>query len=227
LTISLEQQVADILRNAETYHRAYYEAERFGGPSLHFHRRALATRSPDVTERHLEYVYATLASWGMHRMGKGGSKMQNFDIFCKSIAPLRERIAGAQKFTLPTMTDHAWNTLREIFCGIKIMSTGTSLIGNSKAMHHMMPNVVPPIDREYTLKYLRGHKNIKNDLSAEWRLLQNIVSGFFAAVASDRAFAEMAGAWMEQMGQFPWDTSILKVIDNLVIGSQHAKKTTR
>jgi len=225
--MSFEQQLADILRNAETYHRAYYEAERFGGPSLHFHRRALATRSPDVTDRHLEYVYATLASWGMHRMGKGGSKMQNFDIFCKSIAPLRERIARAQKFTLPTMTDHAWNTLREIFCGINIMATGTSLVGNSKVMHHMVPNVVPPIDREYTLKYLRGNKNIKNDVDAEWKLMRDIISKFFCPVASDSAFVKIATTWIGQQDRFPWDTSILKVIDNLVIGSRHAGKAGR
>jgi hypothetical protein len=222
-----EQQVADILKNAETYHRAYYEAERFGGPSLYFHRRALATRNPDVTEHHLEYVYATLASWGMHRMGKGGSKMQNFDVFCKSVAPLRHKIARAQEFTLLAMTDYDWDTVREVFCGIRIMATETRLVGNSKVMHHMMPNVVPPIDREYTLKYLRGNKNIKNDLAAEWALLQGIVSDFFAAVAADRAFAETAGAWTEQQDRFPWDTSILKVIDNLVIGSQHVGRTAR
>jgi len=222
-----EQRVADILKNAETYHRAYYEAERFGGPSLYFHRRALATQSPDVTTQHLEYVYATLASWGMHRMGKGGSKMQNFDIFRKSVAPLRGRIAQAQEFMLSAMTGHVWNTVREIFYGIKIMASGTSLVGNSKAMHHMMPNLVPPIDREYTLKYLRGNKTIKNDLEAEWKLLQCIVSDLFAPVSGDRAFAETARAWTLQQDRFPWDTSILKVIDNLVIGSQHAKKSAR
>ena len=142
-----EQQIADILANAETYHRAYYQAERFGGPSLHFHRRSLATRSPEVTEQHLEYVYATLASWGMHRMGKGGSKMQDFGTFCHSVAPFRGRIALAQKFNLSAMTNHDWDTIKEVFCGIRIMATETRLVGNSKVMHHMMPNVVPPIDR--------------------------------------------------------------------------------
>ncbi|MCD6404318.1 MAG: hypothetical protein J7M19_00665 [Planctomycetes bacterium] len=222
MAMQFEPQIADILKNAETYHRTYYEAKRFGGPSLHFHQRALATRNPNVTEQHLEYVYATLASWGMHRMGKGGPKMQNFDIFCKSVAPLRDRIAQAQEFTLSAMTDHDWNTLWEIFRGIKIMATSTSLVGNSKAMHHMVPNVVPPIDREYTLKCLRGSKDIKNDSEAEWTLLQDIVSDFFAPLAGDKAFTEMATAWMERQGRFPWDTSILKVIDNLVIGSQIA-----
>jgi len=216
-----ERQIADILKNADAYHRAYYDAERFGGPSLHFHRRALATRSPDVTEQHLEYVYATLTSWGMHRMGKGGSKMQNFDVFFESVVPLRERIAQAQEFTLSAMTDPDWDTIREVFCGIRIMATETRLVGNSKAMHHMMPNVVPPIDREYTLTYLLGNRNIKNDLTAEWALLRRVVSDFFAAVVADTAFAEMAAAWTGQQDRFPWDTSILKVIDNLIIGSQH------
>jgi hypothetical protein len=70
-----QDKVADILANAERYHLAYYQADTFRGPSLYFHHRALQTRNSEDFLAHLEYVYATLASWGMHRMGRGGSKM--------------------------------------------------------------------------------------------------------------------------------------------------------
>lgn len=96
-------KVRAILANAEKYHRAYYKAETFRGPSLYFHLRALETRQSIATRTHLEYVYATLASWGMHRMGKGGSKMQSFDTFCRSIEPLRAKLEKSQGFNFREM----------------------------------------------------------------------------------------------------------------------------
>lgn len=80
-----QDKVTDIMANADRYHQAYYEAETFHGPSLFFHHRALQMPHPPGTLKHLEYVYAALASWGMHRMGRGGSTMQNFDTFRRSI----------------------------------------------------------------------------------------------------------------------------------------------
>jgi hypothetical protein len=76
-------KVQDVLTNADKYHDAYYKAETFRGLSLYFHQRSLDTRNSKDMFCHLEYVTATLASWGMHRMGKGGSKMQSFGCFVK------------------------------------------------------------------------------------------------------------------------------------------------
>jgi len=215
-----EDKVREILANAEKYHDAYYKAEIFRGPSLYFHQRALVSRNPPVSFTHLEYVYATLASWGMHRMGRGGSKMQSFDTFFQSVEPLNDRIAEAQTFDFREMTDIKWAILKEIFCRVKVMASGTTLVGNSKVMHHILPNVIPPIDREYTLRFLRGNTTIRNDLEIEWLLMKEIISQFFIPVASDTAFYSRAEQWMNRREDYPWDTSVLKVVDNLVIGSK-------
>jgi hypothetical protein len=215
-----ENKIIDILANAEKYHQAYYRAETFHGPSLYFHQRALETRQELGSLTHLEYIYATLSAWGMHRMGKKGSKMQSFDTFRQSIEPLRVSLAEAKQFDYREMNAQKWALLQKIFHGINIMASGISLVGNSKVMHHMLPNIVPPIDREYTLWYLRGSKNIKNDLAYEWQLMKEIISDFFIPVASDNAFIFKAGQWMGRRHEFPWDTSVLKIVDNLVIGSK-------
>lgn len=217
--ILYRERVADILANAEGYHRAYYKAETFRGPSLYFHQRALQTRQSPNLSIHLEYVYATLASWGMHRMGKRGSKMQRFDTFRRSVEPLKDRIAEAQQFTPQKMSSAEWAVLNDVFLGIKVMASGTSLVGNSKVMHHMMPNIVPPIDREYTLRYLRGNTNISNDLDLEWQIMKEIISDFFIPIACDAKCGLKATKWMASKGEYPWDTSVLKIVDNLVIGS--------
>ncbi len=214
------EKIIDILANAERYHEAFYQAETFGGPSLHFHRRALETRNSQFSVTHLEYIYATLASWGMHRMGKGGSKMLGFDEFQKSIDCLKERLVEARKFTIHDMDDSRWILLKEIFLGIRVMASLTSIIGNSKAMHHLLPDIIPPIDREYTLWYLLGNKAVKNDLDEEWDLMMYIISGFFVPVAADHDFDRTARMWVDQDVYYPWDTSLMKIVDNLIIGKK-------
>jgi hypothetical protein len=211
-------RVQNLLENADRYYVAYHRADTFGGPSLYFHRRALATRESPASPQHLEYVYATLSSWGMHRMGPGGSKMRAFDEFRASVEPLEKQIVEAQGFVPSAMNEDAWSTLKEIFFALRIMASGTSLVGNSKVMHHMMPNIVPPIDREYTLRYLYGNTMIANDLDKEWQTMREVIRGFFIPVSVDPTFAAKAQGWLA--AQNPWDTSVMKLIDNLLIGSR-------
>lgn len=212
------KQINDILNNAEKYHFAYYQAEKFRGPSLYFHRRSLEARKTEKFETFLEYVYATLASWGMHRMGKGGSKMQSFDVFMESVMTVRMQIDKAESIDFKSIKSSDWFLLEEIFRNINVMASGTSLVGNSKVMAHLLPNIVPPIDRQYTLKYLYGKTNIKNDLYEEWKLMKEIIGDFFVPIACDETFLNQAKEWIDNQSSFPWDTSVLKVIDNLVIG---------
>jgi len=219
-----QSKVSDILDNAEEYHKAYYEAETFGGPSLYFHRRTLEMANSDDFERYLELIYATLASWGMHRMGKRGSKMRSFDDFKESVLKIKNEIEEAKKINYQNVTVSDCKLLKKIFCNIKVMKSRTSIVGNSKVMAHMIPNIVPPIDREYTLKYLKCNTNIKNGLDDEWKLMKEIICKFFIPVARNADFVEKANAWIANQSEYPWDTSIFKVIDNLVIGAIGARK---
>lgn len=214
--------VTDILNQDVQCHEKYYAVKTFGGPSLYFHRRALEMAGKDY-DRCLEYIYAVLTSWGMHRMGSSGSKMQPFEVFQASMLRLREKIARAKLIRHESVTEEDWTVLREIFGGIRVMASGTLLVGNSKVMAHLLPNIVPPIDREYTLKFLRGHGQIRNGMDHEWPLMRRIIEGFFIPVARDKGFRSQAELWIADEQRYPWDTSLLKVIDNLVIGAMKAR----
>lgn len=218
------EKVFEILKNAEKYHSSFYAAEIFHGPSLYFHRRTLEARNTERFERYLEYIYATLASWGMHRMGKRGSKMVGFEVFKESVEKIGDKIDYVQKFYYENLSEDNFRVLEDIFKGIKIMASGTTIVGNSKVMAHMIPNIIPPVDREYTLRYLKGNTNIKNGLDHEWNLFREILVGFFFPVANDHQFKLQAIDWMSNQMLYPWDTSILKVIDNLVIGVRKSVK---
>jgi hypothetical protein len=221
------QRASEIIARAQEYHRAYYEAKTFTGPSLYFHRKSLENRDPASLGRRLEYIYATLAAWGMHRMGSKGSKMLPLDTFRSSVVTLKDRISEVSRFTHAEMNEDSWRKVEAIFTGIKVMSSATTIVGNSKVMAHLIPNIVPPIDRQYTLKFLHGNTSIKNDPKKEWILMKEIVSEFFIPVALDQKFRRLARRWMDNQRQYPWDTSILKIIDNLIIGAQKTKQLTK
>ena len=213
-------RVVDVLENADSFYAAYHRAATFSGPSLHFHQRALETRHSPASLTHLEHVYATLASWGMHRMGRGGSKMCAFEDFRVSVEGLEKRINRAQALVPGVIDETDWKVLKEIFLGLRIMASKTLLVGNSKVMHHMIPNVIPPIDREYTLRYLCGRTMFANDPETEWDVMRSLIEGFFIPVATDVGFAAKAKGWMS--AGHPWDTSVMKIIDNLLIGARKA-----
>jgi hypothetical protein len=210
-------QIAELIGNLDSLHNWFYAEEVFTGPSLYFHRKAIETRNIPDNERHLEYVYATLVSWGMHRMGSGGSKMVAFDEFESSVHRLMDEIRAAQQISFEHVTESDWAILETVFKNLTIMRTGTSLVGNSKVMAHIMPNIVPPIDRAYTLHYLK--EIVKNGHEHEWPLMRNIIEKFFIPVAADKNFSGHARDWMEDQRQYLWDTSFFKIVDNLIIAA--------
>ena len=218
----LEPKVIDILSQADAYHEKYYGSETFSGPSLHFHHRALAVEHANWTEK-AELVYATLASWGMHRMGTKGSKMQSFASFERSIAAVRVGIEELQQVIPHNLSLSDWQTLERIFKEVKVMASGTTIVGNSKVLAHLIPNLVAPVDREYTLNYLFGSKMFQNGLDREWRLMRKIHKEFFYPISDNEDFRNKTETWMANSESYPWDTSMLKIIDNLVIGAMRKK----
>lgn len=212
-------KVEDVLSHAREYHAAYYEAEIFAGPSLYFHQRCVGTLGDGITDQRLEYVYATLASWGMHRMGRGGSKMRPFDDFRDSVVASKALIEQLQTTQIVDVGPGTWDILGKIFRQVRIMATGTTIVGNSKVMAHLLPNLVPPIDRQYTLRYLRGNTNITNNLDAEWLTMGDLLQNFFYPVALDSHFIDAAEDWAACSEIYAWDTSPLKTVDNLLIGA--------
>lgn len=207
-----------LLQSLDGAHAVYYRAGTFGGPSLYFHLRALEAGKDGDVGRFAESVYALLAAWGMHRMGRGGSKMLEFEQFESSLKPLWPAVLRLQQATPENLGESSWRELREVFHGLRCMATGTSLVGNSKVMAHALPNLVVPVDREYTLRFLFGKTNIVNDREGEWQKLQVILREFFYPVIHAEPFMLKATEWQERRAEFRWDTSPLKIADNLVIG---------
>jgi len=75
-----------------TYVKKYYNRQNdFSNSSYYFHKRVIETIRTSKTHKDLfkdkiflEFVYATLSTWGLDRMD-GSARLVEFDIFRKSV----------------------------------------------------------------------------------------------------------------------------------------------
>ena len=147
----------------------------------------------------------------MHTLSCRGTPLASFQL---------PEIEALAKVNLWQITADGWRELENVFKSMNVMASGTRIVGNSKVLAHLCPNLVAPIDREYTLQYLRGKTTVTNGKDCEWLLFEEILRKFFAQVYDDSGFQASAEKWLSNQKLYAWDTSHLKIIDNLLIGAR-------
>ncbi len=123
---------------------SYEQFERFGGPCVYFHQECLrAGATAFLSLRHIETLYATLAAWGMHRMGgtdRTKTKLTDWTRFCRSINANAGRLEQFRGCTmLRTPEDEyleAVDRLRPVYETLDLTLSEATVVVNSKALHH-------------------------------------------------------------------------------------------
>lgn len=159
------------------YVTAFESRLAFPGPSLYFHQRAIELRRTHQSAsslladtRFLEYVYAVLPAWGMHRMGPQAAKVGDFAQITTALA---DKAAALERLWPLRITSMDAGTSREvaatawdIIAHIKVSTSRTQIVAGSKFLHHLLPDLVPPIDRQYTFMFFTGHTMVASDRDA-------------------------------------------------------------
>ncbi len=228
--LSLEERIAERRPEVERliagfggYVDRFDENRQFSGPSVYFHVKALTTLGThehpvDALEddAFFDYVYATLASWGLHRMGPGNAKLVEVQELKSSLRRQRTGIEALQEVRIEEIDERdvadvaesIWQVLRELRVGIG----QTLLVANSKALHHVLPALVPPIDRNYTLMFFVGRPYIYRGRDGEY---------FKQLFPLFREIAVRSLRDIRARVRDPWtgmNTSVTKVIDNAILG---------
>lgn len=150
---------------------AFERSSAFPGPSLYFHERALEQRRQhqDVEslladELFFEYVYAVLPAWGMHRMGPQAAKVGEFGDFVGSFRALASELTGlwSRRIVEVSESDAAETAqaVWRVITRLQVSTSGTRIVAGSKALHYVLPDLVPPIDRQYTFRFFTGQKAV-------------------------------------------------------------------
>lgn len=235
----MDRLVKELVGEFEHFVAVFDEARRFKGPSLYFHYKTLERREkrPSVSgalhdDCFVESLYATLASWGMHRMGTTGAQMVDFDDFKRSLLSQLPRIQVIEQFQarhdakgqgvklsmvsaeeVPILTRNVWSAID----GLNIGRSRAKTVIGSKALHHLLPELVPPIDRRYTLRFFLNRMNFPR---SEFDAFEKIFHYFSFIGLSCAARIETLISTRSDKGE-PYGymrTSATKLIDNAIVG---------
>ena len=204
----------------QEYVEFYYNRSRqFPNSSLYFHRRVIGMIRKRKHEKlfknknFLELVYATLSAWGIDRMD-GKARLVSFEEFRKSIIDNLEHLQNLCKYKLHKLKSgelrQTKDRLGSLFENLKVMKTEARLVGVSKALHHLLPDLVMPIDRKHTLKFFYGCTNYNKE--KEKQIFLQIFD------ASHKICEKLNLNERDLNPKRDWDTSIPKLIDNAIIG---------
>jgi len=216
--LTVEDRIGELCNNFESYLIEFDRANPFTGPSIYFHLKTLERlRTIGASEAledtcFFEYLYATLASWGMHRMGPQGAKLVEFTDFMKTLQSQKEKILNLQGLKLTHLKEWEFNSvmnkLWNIFSNLKVSSTETQLTAGSKAIHHLLPDLMPPIDREHTLRFVYGYNPTYE--SEEQRFKRTFPVFWKIGKAKENVILQWIGKGFH--------TSETKIVDNAIVG---------
>jgi hypothetical protein len=152
----------------------------FGGPCVYFHKQCLTAGAEEfLSSRHIEMLYATLTAWGMHRMGdsdKAKTRLTEWPLFQTSFTSQAEGLKRFKGLRMSEMPESEYSAailqLQEHYETFKLSVSDATIVVNSKAFHHLFPELIPPIDRQYTVRFFTQGPEKWLDSSGKFRTVQ-------------------------------------------------------
>jgi hypothetical protein len=215
----MDERVSELVGGFDGYVRVFGSSERFTGPSWYFHRKTLALRARHQSvaammddDSFFDALYATLTAWGLHRMGPGNTRLRDLGDLRESVRaqanPLEELtgldITGIGEAERPAVVEKVWSVLSSL----RVSVAAVQIVANSKALHHLLPALVPPMDREYTYRFFY----CRTMLSIDERTAFTEIFTRLLRIGAERASV------IRSLIDGTWNTSTAKVVDNAVVG---------
>ncbi|MCL2303895.1 MAG: hypothetical protein FWC43_00975 [Planctomycetaceae bacterium] len=240
----------DDLRNLDDLSR-YLEATMglFSGPSIHFHVRALEECESNFLEpSHLEMIYAVLPAWGMHRMGEIGkdgknlTKVCDYEKFKEQVVTqeiddpknkgqkieIGKALARYKDKPIAEITDEDIQVIVDLMFAIKVnaLESDSQLVSSSKTLHHILPDLVPPIDRAYSLTFMHRTIDAQSDDDCDKIAREKAVASEF--ITEMVAFIRSGyGSRMKNECTSKFNTSLPKIFDNLIVAFVNCHPQTK
>ncbi len=227
-----DDRVRDLTQNLRCYVEAFTRRQQepndavFTGPSVYFHKRTLQRLACVGLDQILsgreteffELLYATLVSWGMYRMGPGGAKLVGFDRFRSSILDNAGAVRELRDLSLSGLDDKpavdVAAHLVSLMDALSVSRSKTRMVACSKTLHHLLPKLVPPMDREYTLWFFYAPTNKTNAID---KCFPDVYRWCAAIAAANRDHIEGLVGGCDDLASDVFNTSETKLIDNAIV----------
>lgn len=171
-------------------------------------RRELGSAAKALAEnRFISSLYRTLQAWGIGARASLLLPVEHFSSILRSrasdIAAFDGLCIDDPALNPASVAEKLWQTIDTL----GIVTNDTRIVAGTKALHHILPDLVVPVDRAYIQRFFGWH-------NPEFQYGQADV--FHRSFA---AFVEIARrANPAQYVGTGWNSSRTKVIDNAIVG---------
>lgn len=152
-------------------------------------------------------LHRTLGAWGIGNRASRLAPMEEFQSRLQAcvplIAPLETLLIDQPELDLRSTTSQLWTLISEL----RIVDNDAPLVATTKALHHILPDLVVPMDRMYTQQFFGWHNPQFQYGQAE---CFRKAFGAFHRIAREANPAQYVGEG--------WNSSRSKVIDNAIVG---------
>ncbi len=159
-------------------------------------------------------------------MNARGAKLNNFEAFKDSIKQNKKEITSLKKFNIELLDEtnkyKVLETTKILFKKLDLVGKSwnkkkikSKIVSFSKTLHFLLPELIVPIDRKYTLSFFYNNTNIPTDSNDQKNNEKQI-----------ELFNELYDKFQQLAIKYPlkqfidnkWNTNIPKIIDNMIIG---------
>jgi hypothetical protein len=201
----LSDKLADYLAKTKNNYRPL-------DPGWYLYKQVLNYKNSDkFNDEFIELIYVTLSAWNMNSRG---ARLSDFDKFKSSIKNNRDIITKISNYKIESLPEKEYpfviQNLKTLFDSlILVYNDKPKLVTFSKTMHFLIPDLIVPIDRKYTLNYFFKNKNISKNYNRQFIIFEKLFSHFadFSSKTKLKKYEDNS-----------WNGNIPKIIDNIIIG---------
>ena len=106
----------------------------------------------------LTSLYGTLRAWGI---GSRGSRLLEVSEFVESLKRNESEIVALEGAALDSATIDVAETRARVWRlieSIRLVDNKAALVPSTKALHHLLPDLIVPMDRAYTRRFFGWHE---------------------------------------------------------------------
>jgi len=167
-------------------------------------------------DKFIELIYVTLSAWNMNSRG---AKLSDFEDFKDSLKINKNQVLNLSKYRMEKIQEIEFEMLTKIlehlFNNLKLVGKNKNnnekprLVTFSKTMHFLLPDLIMPIDRKYTLKFFYNNVSINPKLNLQFQKFLHIFKE-----CSNFALKSKLNLKLDDN----WNQNVPKIIDNIIIG---------
>jgi hypothetical protein len=212
----VNDRVARLARAFPRYVSAYDQRVPFTGEQLAFHRETIdrrrqagSTRAAVSDPRFVTSLRRTLLAWGIGRRAAKLVSDAEFVEALNSVVPMLEPLESL-RIDAPDLPANLADQLCQLVMSLGVVENKAKLVAGTKTLHHLLPDLVVPMDRAWTGKFFQLHLREWQDPASQRRIF-HLAYGHFMHVARQ----VQPEQYVTGQG---WRTSRTKILDNALIG---------